>query len=150
MLYGKVDQVAKGIYWISTQEKAVNRNEGRLQIPRRDSICKDLMKVTVRRATTDDGSICGAICYAAFKAIADRHNFPPDFPEAGVATGLLSNLIAHPGFYGVVAEVDGKIVGSNFLDERSTIAGIGPITIDPARQDSGTGRALMEHVLGRV
>ena len=46
-------------------------------------------------------------------------------------TGLVSGLIAHPGFFGIVAEHDGRIVGSNFLDERSMIAGVGPITVDP-------------------
>jgi hypothetical protein len=34
-----------------------------------------------------------------------------------------------------VAEQDGHILGSNFLDARSLIGGIGPITIDPAVQN---------------
>ena len=50
----------------------------------------------------------------------------------------------------MVAEQDGRIVGSNFLDERSPIAGVGPITVDPGAQDSGVGRRLMEDVLSRV
>jgi len=49
----------------------------------------------------------------------------------------------------VVAEHDGKIVGSNFLDERSSIAGVGPITVDPQVQDRQVGRALMNAVLER-
>ncbi|MGB8879880.1 MAG: GNAT family N-acetyltransferase [Solirubrobacteraceae bacterium] len=40
-------------------------------------------------------------------------------------------------------------MGSNFLDERSTIVGVGPITVDPEVQDSGIGRALMDAVLER-
>jgi len=67
-----------------------------------------------------------------------------------VATGLVSGLIAHPGFFGVVAEHDGRIVGSNFLDERSMIAGVGPITVDPDVQDRQVGRALMNAVLQRA
>jgi hypothetical protein len=59
-------------------------------------------------------------------------------------------MVAHPGFYVVVAEQDGSIVGSNALDERSAIAGIGPITVDPAVQNSSIGRALMEAVLERA
>jgi hypothetical protein len=27
-------------------------------------------------------------------------------------------LLSHPGFYSVVAELDGRVAGSNFLDER--------------------------------
>jgi hypothetical protein len=42
------------------------------------------------------------------------------------------------------------VVGSNFLDERSTVAGIGPITVDPAVQNRAVGRQLMQHVLDRV
>jgi GNAT superfamily N-acetyltransferase len=90
------------------------------------------------------------IAYEAFKAIADAHNYPPDFPSAQVATEVLSMLLAHPAFYSVVAEQDGRIVGSNFLDERSTIAGVGPITVTPSLQNSGVGRALMDDVLARA
>jgi len=41
-----------------------------------------------------------------------------------VASGLLSMLLAHPRFYSVVANAEGRIVGSNFLDERSCIVGL--------------------------
>ena len=59
-------------------------------------------------------------------------------------------LFRHPGFYSVVAEVNGMIVGSNFLDERSTIAGIGPVTVDPTAQNRGVGRVLMQDVMQRA
>ena len=58
-------------------------------------------------------------------------------------------MFSHPGFYCVVAESGGQILGSNCLDERSAIAGVGPITIDPEVQNKGVGRALMEAVLAR-
>ena len=58
-------------------------------------------------------------------------------------------MFGHPGFYCVVAESRGRILGSNCLDERSAIAGVGPITIDPVVQNKGVGRALMEAVLAR-
>jgi hypothetical protein len=51
--------------------------------------------------------------------------------------------------WGVVAEIDGRIDGSNFLDERDPIRGVGPITVDPAGQNSGVGRRLMEAVIER-
>ena len=59
-------------------------------------------------------------------------------------------LLGHPGFYSVVAEIDGRTVGSNFLDERSPVVGIGPITVAPDVQDRSVGRALMEDVLRRA
>jgi predicted N-acetyltransferase YhbS len=98
------------------------------------------MTVTIRPVDAADAAECGRIIHAAFAAIADQHNFPRDFPSAEVATGVASMLIGHPGFYGVVAEQDGRILGSNFLDERSPIGGVGPITVDPAVQNAGTGR----------
>jgi predicted N-acetyltransferase YhbS len=108
------------------------------------------MEVMLRPARPEDANACGAICYEAFKTIASQHNFPPDFPSQEVAVELLRMLLSHPGFYAVVAEADGHIVGSNFLDERSTIAGLGPITIKPSVQNSGVGRQLMEALLDRA
>lgn len=113
---------------------------------------KSEAKIRLRRGTPQDAKVCGDICYRAFKAIAEQHNFPPDFPSPEVAAGMLSGLLAHPGFYGVVAELDGgRIVGSNFVDERSpVVAGIGPITVDPVVQNRSVGRELMRHVLDRM
>jgi predicted N-acetyltransferase YhbS len=108
------------------------------------------MTTRLRRGRREDASACGVIAFEAFKAIADAHSYPPDFPSAQVATEVLSMLLAHPAFYSVVAEQEGRIVGSNFLDERSTIAGVGPITVAPSLQNSGVGRALMEDVLARA
>jgi len=108
------------------------------------------MSLVLRVACPDDAAPCGDICYRAFTTISEAHNFPPDFPGPEVAVGLLAMLVSHPGIYGVVAELDGRIVGSNFIDERSTIPGIGPITVDPAVQNRSTGRRLMEHVLERA
>ena len=87
------------------------------------------MSVTLRPGTTQDAERCGRICYSAFKAIAEYHNFPPDFPSPEIAIKFISQLLPNPNIYGVVAEVDGQVVGSNFVDERSVIGGIGPITI---------------------
>lgn len=108
------------------------------------------MELTVRPAAAADAQECGRICHDAFAAIATRHGFPPDFPSVEIATGLLSGLIAHPGFFSVVAEQDGRVVGSNFLDERSPIFGVGPITVDPPVQDRQVGRVLMNAVLNRT
>ena len=49
-----------------------------------------------------------------------------------------------------IAEADGRIVGSNFLDERNRIAGVGPITVDPTVQNRAIGRRLMDAVHERA
>jgi GNAT superfamily N-acetyltransferase len=103
--------------------------------------------IAVRCAKPEDAPVCGRICFDAFYGISTNHGFPPDFPSPDVAVGLLSMMFSHPGFYCVVAESDGRIVGSNCLDERSATAGIGPITVDPSVQNLGVGRKLMEAVL---
>jgi GNAT superfamily N-acetyltransferase len=108
------------------------------------------MSIKLRPGKPEDAMQCGKICYSAFKAIAEEHNFPPDFLSPELATTLLSEFLAHPHIYGAVAELDGRVVGSNFVDERSTIAGIGPITVDPAVQNRTIGRELMQHILDRV
>jgi predicted N-acetyltransferase YhbS len=105
--------------------------------------------LSIRRADPSDAAALGEICYRAFKAIADEHNFPPDFPNPGAATGMLGALIRHERFFDAVAEIDGRVVGSNFLDERNPISGVGPITVDPTLQNDGVGRALMRAVMGR-
>jgi predicted N-acetyltransferase YhbS len=106
--------------------------------------------LVLRPGKDDDAEACGRICYEAFATLATDHGFPPDFPSPEVAIQALSGLLAHPGFYSVVAESNGEIVGSNFLDERSLIAGVGPITVAPNSQNSGVGRQLMIAVLERA
>lgn len=108
------------------------------------------MPTIIRPATPADAQVAGKICYEAFYAINAAHNFPPDIPNAEMAIGFCELLFGHPGFYCVVAEQDGRVIGSNCLDERSSIFGIGPITIDPAAQNRGVGRALMQAVLDRT
>jgi predicted N-acetyltransferase YhbS len=108
------------------------------------------MNVTIRRAVPEDAPECGRICYEAFRTLADQHGFARDFPSVDVAVAVLRMLINHPNFYGIVAEANGAIIGSNFMDERSPIRGIGPISIDPSIQNQGTGRRLMQAMLTRV
>lgn len=105
--------------------------------------------VRIRRATSGDADLCGHICYEAFGAINRQHNFPSDIPTAEIGVWLMQMFFSHPGFYCVVAETNGEIVGSNCLDERSTIGGIGPITIAPGVQNRGIGRMLMKAVIDR-
>ena len=108
------------------------------------------MDVTVRGAVPADAQECGRICYEAFATVSTSHGFPPDFPSVEAATGPIRWLIAHPDIFGVVAERDGRIVGSSFLDERSVISAIGPVSVDPAAQDRQVGRALMAAMLDRA
>jgi GNAT superfamily N-acetyltransferase len=108
------------------------------------------MDVTVRRAVDADWVDAGRICYEAFASLADRHGFPHDFPTVAAASDPIRWMISHPGFHGVVAERDGRVIGSAFMDERGTIFGIGPVTVEPGSQDRRVGRQLMEALLQRA
>ncbi len=108
------------------------------------------MALILRPGTPADATACGLIDFEAFKTLADEHGFPPDFPSPEVASAVVGMMLAHPGFFSVVAELDGRIVGSNFLDERSAIAGIGPISVSPREQNGTIGRQLMQAVLDRA
>jgi N-acetylglutamate synthase-like GNAT family acetyltransferase len=117
----------------------------------RISVSPSPASVRVRRATVADVDACAHICYDAFTAISNRHGFPPDFPSSDAANHVLTFMFSHPGFYCVVAELDGELVGSNCLDERSmSIAGVGPITVAPAAQNRTIGRTLMQVVMQRA
>jgi len=109
------------------------------------------MSVSLRPIDANDIDECGRICFEAFAAIARRHGFPLDFPSAEVGAAMIGANVSNPGFYGVVAESQsGRILGSNFMDERGRMFGLGPITVDPESQDGSVGRELMEHMIHRT
>ena len=106
-------------------------------------------EIHLRTVTPADAGACGRICYEAFKTFNDRHGFPPDFPSGEAAAGLMQMLVGNPHVFGVVAEVDGRVVGSNFLWEAEPVMGVGPITVETSEQARSVGRRLMERVLER-
>ncbi len=108
------------------------------------------MTFKLRSGTPDDAQICSEICYQAFKTISEHHNFPPDLPSVEATQGFMSVIFSRPDVYSVVAEVDGQIVGSNFLWEESVIAGVGPLSVCPRSQNAAVGRHLMQAVLARA
>lgn len=115
----------------------------------RPSSGSETMGITIRPAVASDAEACGRIIFDAFKGIADRHAFPRDFPSAEIATQLAHAFIASPSVFGVVAERDGQVAGSNFLGESDPIRAVGPITVDSGAQGHGIGRRLMEAVVER-
>jgi GNAT superfamily N-acetyltransferase len=89
----------------------------------------------------------GRICFEAFRGISEGHGFKRDFPDAATAARVLGLFQGIDGAYCVAARVQGRIVGSNFLLHTDTVAGLGPITVDPHCQGHGAGRALMQAAL---
>jgi predicted N-acetyltransferase YhbS len=108
------------------------------------------MTLILRSGTPNDGKACGKICYEAFDSISKQHNFPSDFPDIESAEELMNFLLPQKSIESIVAEIDGKVVGSNFLWKLSPIGGVGPITVNPNIQNSSVGRNLMEDLLERA
>jgi GNAT superfamily N-acetyltransferase len=103
----------------------------------------------IREATPEDADSCGRIFYDAFDSIAARHNHPSRRARPNSHRFLVGQMLQNDGYAGLVAERGGEVLGSAFIDERSIIAGIGPVSVDPRAQDAGVGRALMEAALER-
>ena len=66
------------------------------------------MEITIRSATEADAQACGRICYEGFRAVTDRHGYPPVFASIEVATRRLAAFLANPSVFGLVAELEGK------------------------------------------
>ena len=106
-------------------------------------------RTTLRPAAPPDGEELARIMYDAFESIAARHSFPIEPGSREFSRFLIDRMLADPGIHGIVAEREARVVGSLFADERDPIVGIGPISVDPAAQDGGAGRAMLEAALCR-
>src|SRR4028118_249142 len=53
----------------------------------------------LRAGRPEDAERLGSICYGAFEAIAEGHNFPPDFSSPEFAVGLFAWLRSRGGGY---------------------------------------------------
>jgi hypothetical protein len=95
--------------------------------------------VQLRAIEPADRDEVARIVYEAFAGIHDHHRFERDFPTIAAAAQLTTGFIAHPSIYGVVAEIDGRVVGSNFLDERGPVRGVGPRPSTPPPRAAGSG-----------
>lgn len=107
------------------------------------------MNVTLRSIEPSDIETCGAVIYKAFAAFAAQTGFPPSFPSIEAATAIARSLTEDHTVFGVAAEQNGRLIGSNFLTMGDRICGVGPVTVLPTAQGSGIGRQLMEAILER-
>lgn len=108
------------------------------------------MLIRIRQAVCEDSDLCGSICYHGFKAVSQQHGFPSNFQSIASATDRIRAFIDHPSIYGIVAEVNGAVVGFSFISEYDSIRAVGPIVIDAAAQGQGVGRRLMAATLERA
>ncbi|MBL6080303.1 GNAT family N-acetyltransferase [Belnapia sp. T18] len=104
----------------------------------------------IRPAMEADANEVGRIMHDAFRGVAEAHGFHPDLESVEEAANVAAMFIASPTIFGVVAEHDGQIIGSNFLAEGDPVRTVVTLTIEPRFQGRGVGRMLMEAVLERA
>ena len=106
------------------------------------------MSLIVRSIEQNDGEICGKIGYEAHKAISSAHGYPCEQPSEEFGIGLIRSLLSNPNSHGFLAERQGDILGSIFLNRfpPSPVAVIGPLTVHPSAE-GGVGRKLMDAAL---
>jgi predicted N-acetyltransferase YhbS len=107
------------------------------------------MSTIIRPIEHSDAESCGKIGYEAHKAISSAHGYPSEQHSKEFGIGLINNLLDNPNSWGVLAERQGKTLGSIFLHEfpPSPVAVIGPLTVSPAAEGRGIGRSLLEAAL---
>jgi len=87
------------------------------------------------------------ICFEAFKEVNERHGFPLDIPSLESSAKLIGMLVSRADYFAVAARVEGRLAGSNFMSVGDEVAGVGPISVEPALDGRGIGRCLMRAVL---
>ncbi|MCW1925513.1 GNAT family N-acetyltransferase [Luteolibacter arcticus] len=95
-------------------------------------------------ATAESIPRLSVICHEAFSALHDRCGIERDIPSPEVGEMIIGQTVQRPDYTGVMAVLDGEIVGSNFITFADEVGGVGPITVDPKVQSKGIGRVLMQ------
>lgn len=105
-------------------------------------------KVVIRDETEADGAVITEVTVAAFKTMAISGHTEQFIIEALRSAGALA--------VSLVAEVDGRVVGHiafspvAISDGASNWYGLGPVSVLPAYQRRGIGKALIRDGLSRL
>lgn len=91
-------------------------------------------------------SQAGAVLEKSFGDLYARHGLASS-RGAGWGPGLLAPYLNLDPGWGVVALVDGRVVGSCFAHPRGGTAAIGPMSVDPEYQGQKIGRQILESLL---
>jgi GNAT superfamily N-acetyltransferase len=105
--------------------------------------------VSVRPIRPEDAEACGTIAYAAHSTVAAAHNVPSEHPSAQFSVGMVGAKLKDGNAAGFVAERDGRILGSIFLNTfpPAPVAAIGPMTVAPQAEGDRVGQKLMQAAL---
>src|SRR5262245_44930087 len=99
---------------------------------------------SIRPLEERDVESAGDVNFVAFYDVAARHGQPPVVTTPADARGYVRHLLAFDPLGGLVAELDGEIVGMAWVHLRRPVATIGPVAVEPRVQGRGIGRLLVE------
>ncbi len=103
--------------------------------------------VTVRPLEARDADHAGDVNFVAFYDVALRHGQPPVVTSPADARSYIRHLLDFDPLGGLVAELDGDLVGMAWVHMRGPVATIGPLAVEPRAQGRGIGRALIERAV---
>jgi predicted N-acetyltransferase YhbS len=109
------------------------------------------MTLIVRPIEQNDAESCGQIGYEAHKTISSAHGYPSEQSSEEFGIDLIRRLLGNPNSWGVLAERQGKTLGSIFLHKfpPSPVAVIGQLTVHPSAE-GGVGKMLMQVALSQA
>jgi len=114
---------------------------------------KGAVSYEVRALCGDDEADAAArVCKRGFNRVQVAHlgRMVTCLDEAQTCRALRALAARHKTYAIVACEREtGRVIGSNFLDQRDEVASIGPISVDPDIQAAGAGRALMQAVIDK-
>jgi GNAT superfamily N-acetyltransferase len=100
--------------------------------------------VTVRGLAESDLAEADRIMRLAFGTFL---GLPDPLSFMGDADYVRTRFAADPAV-ALAAEVDGRLAGTNFVTRWGSVGFFGPLTVDPARWDSGVAQALLDETMG--
>jgi predicted N-acetyltransferase YhbS len=109
------------------------------------------VSVEIRAMRPQDAEPSGIACYDAHTSLAAAHNLPYEQVSVDYSINLMRAKLCDPNAYGVVADRDGSIEGSVFLNTfpGQPVASIGPLSVRP-ESEGGIGRQLMLNAIGEA
>ncbi len=103
--------------------------------------------VTVRPLEERDVDRAGDVNFTAFYDVALRHGMPPTVTTPADSRSYVRHLLGFDGMGGLVACLDGEVVGMAWVHPRGAVATVGPVAVEPHAQGRGIGRALLERCI---
>jgi predicted N-acetyltransferase YhbS len=105
--------------------------------------------VSVRPIRPEDAEAAGVVAHEAHATVSAAHNFPSEHPSQQFSVGMIGAKVKDRNAAGFVADREGRILGSIFLNTfpPAPVAAIGPMTVAPQAEGDRVGQKLMQAAL---